>query len=242
MSLPTPSDATGATFHAPGPRVEWFSGQICQSIPDTQAPLRVLDIGCGTGDQIFDLAARLPRAWLVGVDISSANVAIAEQRRRSHHSSERLAFETADYVAYRATEPFDLIVSYSVLQFMAADTHTVASRIAEDLRHGGFFVNAMPYSCAYNQALGLVRRALRASRSTLTDRLLMRAARALHGASLDEVLLAERIGYAYAVPDRFDDELAASLEAAGLTTIERKPVAHASPAQMKHSLRIMQRP
>lgn len=229
-------------FHAPGPRVRWFSDLICACARDAAAPIRVLDIGCGTGDQLFDLAARLPRARLVGVDIAAANVDAARRRQAARADAARFAFHAADYRTFRPAEPFDLVVSYSVLQLVPGDTAALATCVARDTARGGVFANVIPYRCGYNAALGVVRRMLRGVRSRAADRLLMQAARALHGAALDDGLLAERIAYAYAVPVRYDEDLALALEERGMRTERREAVAHASPAQMKHALRVMRQP
>jgi len=41
---------------------------------------RILDIGCGTGDQLRDLAARFPRASLVGVDVSNRALEVSHRK------------------------------------------------------------------------------------------------------------------------------------------------------------------
>lgn len=235
-------DRPEPTFHAPGPRVRWFSELLCGCVRDPAAPVRVLDAGCGTGDQLFDLAARLPRAQLVGVDVARANVEVARRRQAARADAARFAFHAADYRAFRAAEPFDLVISYSVLHLVPGDTASLAARVADDTAGGGVFANVMPYRCGYNAVLGMVRRILRSVRSRASDRLLLQAARALHATALDDHLLAERIAYAYAVPIRYDEDLARALEARGLRTDRRETVAHASPAQMKHALRVMRQP
>jgi SAM-dependent methyltransferase len=235
------ADAFRATFHAPGARVTWFSDVVCGSVVSTDAELRVLDIGCGTGDQLFDLAARLPRARLTGVDVSAANITAAGVRCAIHPAGERCTFEQCDYLAFRPAQPFDVLLTHSVLQFVAGGVALVTERIAEDAAPGALFLNVMPYRCPYNDALALMRRALRAVRVPVIDRLVFAAARALHGRSFDELLIAERLEYAYAVPRQFEDDLARTLEARGFQTVRREVAPHASPAQLKHALRIMRR-
>jgi hypothetical protein len=83
---------------------------------------------------------------------------------------------------------------------------------------------------------------MRAIRSPALDRILLAVARTLHRDVMDETMLAERLVYAYAVPVRFEEELAAALARRGFRTERREPVRHASPGQMKHALRIMRGP
>jgi trans-aconitate methyltransferase len=228
-------------FHVPEARLRWFSDVIVSTVTDTTAPMSILDIGCGAGDQIFDLAARLPAARFVGVDVADVNIAAAERRRLMNPHAARIRFCKEGYRTFAATEPFDLAFSFSVLQWVPGGVAGLAQRINDDIRPGGVFVNAMPRSCGYNAWLMVVRRLLRTIRSTAADRVLLSIARLLHGKNLDSALLSERISYAYAVPLQWEDDLATPLERCGWSTIRREHLPHASLAQPKHALRIMRR-
>jgi trans-aconitate methyltransferase len=234
-------NAYRTTFQAQRPRVAWFSDVICRRLASTDEPLHVLDIGCGTGEQLFDLALRLPRARFVGVDIAPAYVTAAIQRQATHPAGDRLSFQAADYRSFRAPEPFDVVITYSVLQWISGGAELLAYRIAQDATGSGLFVNVMPYRCAYNDVLALVRRGLRAVRTRHLDELVLRTARALHEQSVDRDLIAERLEYAYTLPEVFEDDIASALGARGFQTEHRELAAHASAAQMKHALRVMRR-
>ena len=204
--------------------------------------MRVLDIGCGTGDQLLDLAPRVPRAELVGVDIVPSNIEIARARGAADPAGSRLTFEAVDYLAFEPPAPFDLLISYSVLQFVPGDVDAIASRIARHTAPGGRVVNVMPYRCAYNHLLGAARRITNTLRSPALDRVILAVARALHRNVMDEAMLAERLVYAYAVPVRFEEDLAEALAQRGFRTERWEPIRQASPGQMKHALRIMRAP
>ena len=97
---------------------------------------RILDVGCGTGEIASRLAADLPGATVVGVDVLEASVAIA----RSRHAAlaPRLSFVEGD--AYALAFPdasFDLVVCRHVLQSIPAPERVVAElrRVA---RPGGW--------------------------------------------------------------------------------------------------------
>jgi tRNA1(Val) A37 N6-methylase TrmN6 len=82
-------------FESPAERAARLA-QVISLYVDVRKALRVLDIGCGTGDLLFTLAQRLPCATLVGVDIAPANIAVANARLRQAPQGDRLSFLEAD--------------------------------------------------------------------------------------------------------------------------------------------------
>jgi SAM-dependent methyltransferase len=215
---------------------------IALEVIPADRPVRILDLGCGTGSLVFRLAAARPLASVVGLDISAANIAAAEQVRRTSTVACRVSFAHADYRAYDA-EPFDAIVSDGVLHLIPGDTRTLFEKIAGDLRPGGVFVCAMPYDCLYNRVFALVRRGLRSVRSRATDALILLVARGLHGHEMDEPALRERIDYMYLPPKRMLDGAIRDqvAPAAGLRAIARHAMASTSLSQLRHDVTIFQR-
>ena len=71
---------------------------------------RILDLGCGPGAQLFDLAAMVPDGEVVGVDLAAEMITAAWQtaRRRGHRNT---AFWQADVTQLPAefTEKFDVV-------------------------------------------------------------------------------------------------------------------------------------
>jgi SAM-dependent methyltransferase len=79
--------------------------------------LRVLDAGCGTGEQALGIAREFPDVEVTGVDFSEASLQMAQRLARRHHLEVR--FERRDL-----TQPlndlgqFDLVVSVGVLHHL----------------------------------------------------------------------------------------------------------------------------
>lgn len=188
-------DYSDRVLHAPPERCRLFTELVLQHI-DRTTPLRVLDLGCGTGEQLFDLARVLPRAILTGVDISAASIRAAESARARRGLDGRIIFETADFMKYRGSG-FDLILSWGVLHLIPAATEALFAKITFDLARGGLLVATMPYRCLHNAVLGGVRRSLRAVRGSLVDTMILALLQGLHGRDFSDDFLRERIPYMY---------------------------------------------
>ena len=76
----------------------------------TQAPLRLLDLGTGTGAILISLLAHLPGASGVGVDLAFDAVVMARTNAARLGVGERVQFQQADLFAH-ASGQFDVIVS-----------------------------------------------------------------------------------------------------------------------------------
>jgi trans-aconitate 2-methyltransferase len=78
---------------------------------------RVLDIGCGDGRITEEIAARVPRGSVVGVDASHAMIAFATSHLGSAHQA-NVRFEVADAHCLPFREAFDLVVSFNALHWL----------------------------------------------------------------------------------------------------------------------------
>jgi release factor glutamine methyltransferase len=94
----------------PRPHTETVVEAALAEASDRAAPLRLLDLGTGSGCLAVALLLELPKAWGVAVDRSAGALATARRNARRNGVGERAAFVAADW-ASPLTGSFDLAVS-----------------------------------------------------------------------------------------------------------------------------------
>jgi release factor glutamine methyltransferase len=81
-----------------------------EALPDVAAPLRVLDLGTGTGCLLLAVLAERPRAFGIGVDLVPAAAALAAENARRNGLADRAAFLAGDWAAALSGR-FDLVLA-----------------------------------------------------------------------------------------------------------------------------------
>lgn len=89
---------------------ETLVGAVLEHVADRAEPLRILDIGAGTGCILLTLLAELPHATGLGIDISPDALATAAANAARLGLADRAAFELRDGPAGLAGS-FDIVVS-----------------------------------------------------------------------------------------------------------------------------------
>ncbi len=150
------------------------------------APRRVLDVGCGTGYLLRELAIRVPDAEeLAGLDAAPAMIEAA----RSAAMDDRLSFRTgvAERLPYPAAA-FDLVVSTTSFDHWA-DQRAGLTECGRVLAPGGHFVLADQFSAWLLPALLAGRRGKARTKQRASQLLAAAGFRSLQWHSLYAVII-----------------------------------------------------
>jgi len=196
--------------------------------------VRVLEIGCGTGNKLAELAERFPNAEFTGVDISARNIAAA----KTHYAP--VQWHISDYLAFDGGI-FDIIAARSVFQYIQNSDAVLAQKLASDIRPSGVIVAELPYDCVWNRCLIVLRRNLLRLRSPQTDAALLRIAALLYR-DWSRAALASRLEYFFLPTHRLSGpKLDIRMARAGLAAAERHQTRSSSIAVLRHELVIFKR-
>ncbi len=122
-----------------------FAGERARPFADLlarvrhEAPVRVVDLGCGEGALTASLARRWPGARVLGVDSSAEMLAAAA----AHADGDRVAFVRGDVHEWRPEGPVDVVVSNAVLHWVPGHAELLA-RWAGSLAPGGELAVQVP--------------------------------------------------------------------------------------------------
>lgn len=132
-----------------------FAGWVRQIIDGLEFA-KVLDMCCGTGNQLIHYAARPEVSLLVGIDLSAESLQIAKRRlaktgTRSAIKLIQIGMEDISGNQMISETQFDLISCFYGLYY-SRDAHQTIEDAARQLAKGGTFLIAGPYG-ATNRTL-----------------------------------------------------------------------------------------
>lgn len=100
--------------------------------------MRVVDLGCGTGELTSELHRRLGAAETIGVDNSASMLA-----KSSAFAGNGLRFEQGDIATFGSDRPFDLVFSNAAVHWVD-DHESLFARLAALLTRNGQLAIQMP--------------------------------------------------------------------------------------------------
>lgn len=111
---------------------------VIEALPFTsEQPIRIIEIGCGTGHNLSRLAKQFPHAQLIGLDVSPDMVQLAQRRTRAF--ADRLQIIQGPYQTdHHWFEPdVDLILFSYSLTMINPQWSSLLVQAQHDLRSGG---------------------------------------------------------------------------------------------------------
>jgi tRNA (cmo5U34)-methyltransferase len=117
-----------------------FYSSVAAAIPETNAELGILDIGCGTGLELAAIFQRAPNALITGVDLSGEMLEILRDKYPDYHNQIRLVRES--YVTFSYGENmYDDIISVMTLHHLLPESkHNLYQKIRQALKPGGKYI------------------------------------------------------------------------------------------------------
>lgn len=108
---------------------------------DNDSPIRIIDLGCGTGTVAKRISEKFPNSKIVCLDIASNMIDIAKNKLSEHKDVE---FITGDFSNIDFGDKFDVIVSSLALHHLENDNckKEFYTKIHDILTDFGLFINA----------------------------------------------------------------------------------------------------
>ena len=94
----------------PRPETEHLVEAVLERLPK-HTPVRIADVGTGSGAIAVALARKLPLAQIDALDLSQEALQIAQENGRVHEVDKRVRFILSDLLQAVRTEPYDCVVS-----------------------------------------------------------------------------------------------------------------------------------
>jgi SAM-dependent methyltransferase len=114
--------------------------------------LRVLDVGCSTGNLLMHLRRNLPRLELTGGDL----MAYVVEECRANDKLQGIHFELMDILDIPSARPFDVIIANAVLYlFEDEQLDRIVGSVAKALGSGGHFL-AFDFCHDYPQRIQII--------------------------------------------------------------------------------------
>ncbi len=132
--------------------VEPFQRQVIDETFPEKKPVRLLEVGCGTGVYIRHAAMKNHQLHALGVELQPEVAAMARSNMAAWRLQDRVTIETGDIRNMPADPSFDIVTLYNnIYYFPVAERVALLKHLKSFLKPGGFLV--LTTGCQGGQAL-----------------------------------------------------------------------------------------
>jgi SAM-dependent methyltransferase len=205
-------------------------------------PLRILDIGCGTGTMMLEMGRTFPGSRITGIDISHPNIYLCKKRCRLQGLENQLHCICGDYLT-TDLGLFDIICANSTLQYLNTPKAAIYEKINSQLADGGIFLNAMPFDSFANRVLNAIRLGMRKVRTPLLDTVILKIAMRVYSHQFTVKQLKQRIPYMYVHTFHFSKDTRKKKPGAknGWALLYEKKETGRQPGKIRHITKVYQK-
>jgi tRNA (cmo5U34)-methyltransferase len=117
-----------------------FYNRVSEPMTETMEPLKIIDLGCGTGLELTGIFKRIPNAAVTGLDMSENMLSLLRDKHRNHMVQLKLI--KGSYLTFEYPENFyDYAVSVMTMHHWTYDVKlNLYSNIRSALKAGGMYI------------------------------------------------------------------------------------------------------
>jgi 2-polyprenyl-3-methyl-5-hydroxy-6-metoxy-1,4-benzoquinol methylase len=120
----------------------FFSKEFRYSLIGNVSGLRILDVGCGDGENAITLA--MLGASVVGIDVSPGAIDVCRRRAQANGVADRTEFICAPLEQAGLSSDFDVLWGEAILHHVIPELDSLLHRMRACLRPGGLFLFSEP--------------------------------------------------------------------------------------------------
>ncbi|TVQ44136.1 MAG: class I SAM-dependent methyltransferase [Saprospirales bacterium] len=111
-------------------------------------PVEILEVGCGTGANLIQLAKKFPASTFTGIDLSTEMLDKAAGKKNIQQFKVELIRE--NYLHFDSPKKYDIILFSYALTMMGKDKSAILEKAIYDLNAGGIITIVDFHSTEYN--------------------------------------------------------------------------------------------
>lgn len=120
-------------------RVQAFADEMGKLFPEAEKPLRLLDLGGGSGVLAIEFARRFPKSHGVVFEIPPV-AQVAREMVEENRMEDRVEMRCGDFNQDDFGGPYDLVIASGILNFVKGGLDRFLKRIADALTEGGYLL------------------------------------------------------------------------------------------------------